>query len=155
MRRSSGRRQHHRHGSRDRGDSGNTARGAREPARHVRELREGGERSGHHSNLAEGNVQERPHDLRIEVGSRTAHEFGACGGEGHGLLVRPGRGHDFEAVADGHQAPGIGDLIAAQPPWIPGAVEFLVVLPDAVGPRPEPGDERRLTLLAGGRVTER
>ena len=41
-----------------------------------------------------------------------------------------------------------------QPEWIPGAIDFFVMLPDAVRPWPEPVDERRRALLAGGRVTE-
>ncbi len=117
-------------------------------------MRERGKGARQLTKLAERDVEKRPHDLRIEVRAGRTHEFGTGLGERHGLLVRPGRGHYLEAVADGDKPSRIRDLVAAQALGIPRAIELFVVLPDAVGPRPEPGNEWRGSYFARAGVPE-
>ena len=110
------------------------------------------ERAHHEPHLAEGDVHERAHEARVELGLGTARDLGSGFGRAGGLLVRARRRDHVEDVGDRDDASGQWDLFARDPPRVALAVPAFVVVADRFGPLPQPFAERLDQALAVQRM---
>ena len=107
-----------------------------------RQLRDPGSEADDTPEPANRNVQKRAHHDRVELRTRTAHQFLTRRGDADRLAVRAHRGHDLVRVGDSDDPPGEGDLIAGKSAGIPTTVVSLVMLRDRQRPGTEPCAER-------------
>ena len=84
--------------------------------------------------VSDGDLQERPDHLRVELRAGASGQLEARLVDRHRLLVRASGGDHIEHVGDGDQAAGIGDVGARQPVRIARSVELLVMLTDGAVP---------------------
>ena len=114
-----------------------------------------GREPGDPTQPAQTDVQERAHDVRIEVRAGAAHDFCLGRRHAHRPLVRTHRGHRLEGVGESDDAPGERDVRAGELVGVARAVPLLVVLADAVPPGAEPVLQRLGEASAGRRVARK
>ena len=117
-----------------------------------RSVRQPRKRSDEVPHPAEGDVEERPHELRVELRARTARQLRPCLGRSGGCLVRPNRGDHVVDVSDRDDPAGERDRVTRGAARVPRAVPVLVVVADRVDPFAEPRAQRLDERLAVERM---
>ena len=116
------------------------------PGREQRQLRQPGERSHRHPQLAQRDAQEGANDRRIELCSGTVGELLTGGGGWLGLLIRADRCHHVERVGNRDDSRRQADLGLSQPVRVSATVPAFVVFTHGLNPLTEPTRQRRREL---------
>src|SRR6266516_5211913 len=127
-------------------------RGSERQAGQDRRVRQPRQRAHDEAHPSEREVDEGPHESRIELRARAARDLRPSFRRVAGLLVRARRGDDVEDVGDRHDASGERDLLAGDPTRVALAVPTLVVVADRFDPFAEPLAQRRDHLLSEQRM---
>ena len=101
-----------------------------------------GETAGEGVQAADGDGQEGPHHVGIELRARTAHQLLSTLVGAGGRLVRSGGGDHVVGVGHRHDPPGQADLGAGQARGVAGAVPAFMVLAGGQPPVTQPALQR-------------